>query len=86
MTSPQIVIVIAMNLFFGICGWLCLFKTDMLASMGRRNYERSKFARLVPHPTFALKPWYPTFLRCAGVFIWLCAALFDFVAFKGRFH
>jgi hypothetical protein len=38
---------------------------------GQKNYEKSKFVQSYPFSNMVLKPWYPTYIRCAGVFIWL---------------
>jgi hypothetical protein len=58
---------------FAVCGWLCVFRTSMLVEWGRRNYAKSRIVRAYPFSNMVLKPWYPTYIRCAGVFIWLWA-------------
>jgi hypothetical protein len=86
MTATHVVSQILINLFFGVCGWFCIFRPTMLVNMGQKNYARSKLARSAPNSNMVFKPWYPTLIRCAGIFIWLWAAAFDFVAFKARFR
>ena len=54
----------------------------MLVSWGRKSYERREafkqksrivraFALTLPMSNMVLKPWYPTYIRSAGIFIWL---------------
>jgi hypothetical protein len=38
---------------------------------GRRNYEKHKIVQWYPFSNLVLKPWYPLYIRCAGVFIWI---------------
>ena len=73
MTTFGIVWLVVMSLGFAVCGWLCVFKTNMLVERARKNYEKRKFVRAFASSDMVLKPWYPTFIRCAGVFIWLWA-------------
>jgi hypothetical protein len=73
MTTFGIVWLAVVSLGFAVCGWLCVFKTDMLVERGRKNYEERKFVRAFTRSSMVLKPWYPTYIRCAGVFIWLWA-------------
>jgi len=73
MTIPQTTWLVIMVLVFGVCGWLCVFRTNMLVTWGRKNYEKSKFIQAYPFSNVVLKPWYPTYIRCAGIFIWLWA-------------
>jgi len=58
---------------FAVSGWLCVFQTDRVLAWRRRSYERSKFVQAYPFSSLVLKPWYRTYLRCAGIFIWLWA-------------
>jgi hypothetical protein len=73
MKASQAIWVVTMVLGFAVCGWLCVFRTNMLVTWGRKNYEKSKFVQAYPFSNMVLKPWYPTYIRCAGVFIWLWA-------------
>ena len=94
MTTFGVVWLAVFSLGFGVCGWLCVFKTEMLVESGRRSYQKRKVleekSRLVralvgtnPTSRMVLKPWYPTFIRCMGAFIWLwalavlCLVIFD---------
>jgi len=62
---------VVMILGFAVCGWLCVFRTDMLVTWGRKN-AKTKFA-LSPFSGIPMKPQYPTYIRCAGIFLWLSA-------------
>ena len=76
MTHPNITAVAILAAFQAVCGWLFVFKTDMLVRWGRTNYEKSKLVRASPNAGLVMKPWYPTLLRGAGIFIWLFDASF----------
>jgi hypothetical protein len=60
-----------MGLGFAACGWLCVFRTGVVVGWGRKNYERSKFVQSYPFSNVVLKPWYPIYIRCAGIFLWI---------------
>lgn len=66
----------------GVAGWFCVFRTSMLVSWAQNNYRHSKIARWWPGAGVVMKSWYPTYLRCMGVYIWafglLILVLFTF--------
>jgi hypothetical protein len=86
MTTFGIVWLVVMVLMFAVCGWLCVFKTNMLVTWGRRNYEKSKFVRAYPFSNMVMKPWYPTYIRTAGIFIWLWALAITYFVFFRNFR
>ena len=57
-------------------GWLLLFRTSTFVMWGRASYEKSKIVRAWPFSNLAMKPWYATYLRCAGVFMLMFDAAF----------
>ncbi len=63
-----------MSVVFYLCGGLCVFKTKMLVAWGQKNYAKSKFVQSYPFSSMVTKSWYPVYIRCAGVFIWLWAS------------
>jgi len=71
MTTFDIVWLVVMVLTFAVCGWLCVFKTNTLVTWGRKN-AKTKFA-WSPFSSIPTKSEYPTYIRCAGVFLWLWA-------------
>jgi hypothetical protein len=71
MTHPNLTVVAILATFQAVCGWLFVFRTDMLVRWGRNNYAKSKLIRSSPNAALVMKPWYPVLLRGAGVFIWL---------------
>ena len=83
MTSFGIVWLALLSLGFGACGWLCVFRTEMLVAWGRKSYERRnnhprlvrEIIRIHPMSNIVLKPWYPTYIRWMGIFIWLWALM-----------
>ena len=56
-----------------IVGWLCIYKTDALVERARRRYEKHWFVRAYPFSRMVMQDWYPTYLRCSGVLIWVWA-------------
>jgi hypothetical protein len=73
-----------MSLVFYTCGALCIFKTKMLVGWGQGNYVKHKSIQAYPFSDFVMKPWYPMYIRGAGIFIWLWALAIDYlVLFHG---
>jgi hypothetical protein len=68
---PNLVVVSILVIAQVVCGWLLVFKTDMLVRWGRDNYAKSKLVQASPNSNLVFKPWYPTLLRAAGIFIWV---------------
>jgi hypothetical protein len=56
---------------FAICGWLCVYKTEVLVAQQRRRYEEHWWVRAYPFSSMVVKDWYPTYLRCGGIFLWI---------------
>jgi len=69
---------------FYICGALCIFKTKMVVEWGRKSYNKRGF--LYPFASMVAKPWYPTYIRCMGVFISLWALMIDCLVSFGGFR
>jgi hypothetical protein len=59
---------VAVSLFLGYCSWLLIFRTSAIVRRAHSQYRCN----------FFLKPWYSIFMRCVGIFIWLCAVLVDY--------
>jgi hypothetical protein len=49
---------VMMTLFFFVCGWLFVFKTEMMVRMGRESYAKREFLRKAPNANIVLKSWY----------------------------
>jgi len=86
MTTSKAISLAMMSLLFYVCGGLCIFKTKMLVGFAQRNYTRSKFVQAYPFANMVMKPWYPVYIRCAGVFIWLWALAIDCLVLFGGFR
>jgi hypothetical protein len=71
MTTFKAIWFVVMILGFAVCGWLCVFRTDMLVTWGRKN-AKTKFA-WSPFSSIPMKPQYPTYIRWAGIFLWFWA-------------
>ena len=72
--------------FFYICGGLCIFKTKMLVGWGQKSYKKSKFVQAYPFSNIVIKPWYPAYIRGAGIFVLLWALAIDYLVFFRGFH
>ena len=69
------------GLILGALGVFCIAKPDKFASFARRRYLRSsRFTQNFPFANIVMKSWYPTYLRCMGVFVLLFAAVLIYVA------
>jgi hypothetical protein len=49
-------------------GTFCIFRPHKMVDWGQELSRRSGFFRMNP---FLFKPWYSTYLRAMGVFVWL---------------
>jgi len=77
MTAAGAISIALLAVFFTCCGWLCVFKTSMVVRWGRESYSKSpRLFQRYPFASIVLKPWYPIYIRCAGIFIWLWATGF----------
>jgi hypothetical protein len=72
------------SLGFYVWGALCIFKTKMVVGWGQKGYKKGGF--LYPFASMVAKPWYPTYIRCMGVFIWLWALMIDCLVLFGGFR
>ena len=86
MTTSGAIAVAVMSVVFYVCGGLCIFKTKMLVAWGQRSYAKSKFVQSYPFSNMVTKPWYPIYIRCAGVFIWFWALAIDYLVLFRGFH
>ena len=85
MTTSQTIPLVVVSVLFYVCGAVCVFKTSTLVDWAQRNYRKSsKLAQSYPFAGVVLKPWYPIYIRGAGIFIWLWALAIDYlVLFRG---
>ncbi len=86
MTTSGAISLAVVSLVFYVCGGLCIFKTKMLVGWGRGTYTKNKFVQSYPFSNMVTKPWYPVYIRCAGVFIWLWALAIDYLVLFRGFH
>ena len=86
MTTSGAITLAVMSVVFYVCGGLCIFKTKMLVAWGQRSYAKNKFVQSYPLSTMVTKSWYPVYIRCAGVFIWLWAFMLDYLVLFRGFH
>jgi hypothetical protein len=69
-----------------VCGWLCLFRTTTVLGWARGTYTKSRVVPAYPFSSLVLKPWYPTYLRCKGGFIWLLGTAFVIMLIATAVH
>jgi cbb3-type cytochrome oxidase subunit 3 len=65
-----------------ISGWFFVFRTEKMVAMGRRNYS-NKLIQANPFADFVMKPSYPTYIRTAGIFLWVWTAALDYLLITG---
>jgi hypothetical protein len=78
--------IVVMSIAFAVAGWFCIFKTHVMVTMGRKNYQKSKFTRESPFSDLVLKESYPTYIRCAGIFIWVWLLAFLYLLIFRHFR
>ena len=84
MTTSGIIWLIVMSLGFYVGGGIFIFRTGALVKMAQRNYAKApRWIRTYPFSDTVTKPWYPTYIRFAGVFIWVWAIAIDFLVLSG---
>ena len=71
MTTGQTAIMLVVTGGLAVTGWICIYKTDVLVRMHRRQYEKYSIVRLNPFAGMVTRSWYPGYLRASGVLIWL---------------
>jgi len=86
MTSSAMFWVVVMSFFFYVCGGLCVIKPNILVDWAQRNYTKSKFVQAYLFAGMVMKPWYRTYIRGAGIFIWLWALGIDYLALLRGFR
>jgi len=65
-----------------IVGWTCVFRTVVVVEWARRRHHKSgRLVQAYPFSNIVLKPWYPTYLRSIGIFVWLVDLLLVIVVF-----
>ena len=57
-----------MVLLAATCGWLCVFRTNMVVTWQRESYEKSTLAK-----GLGLKPFSSTFISWLGIVVCLSA-------------
>jgi hypothetical protein len=85
MTTSKIIWLVVMSIGVYVCGGLCIFRTGAFVGWAQRNHAKgNRLVRAYPFSDTVMKPWYPTYIRAAGVFIWLWALAIDcLVLFRG---
>jgi hypothetical protein len=85
MTTFGTIWLVVLSLGFAVVGWFCIFRTSVLVERARKNYTKgNRFVQAYPFSNLVLKPYYPVYIRCAGIFIWLWSLVVDYlVLFHG---
>jgi len=86
MPASKMIPLVVISIAFYVCGALLIFRTRMFVELGRRSYGKSRFAQASPLSSIVMKPSYGTFIRAAGVFVWLWALAIDCAVLFGGFR
>jgi hypothetical protein len=76
MTLPQTIFAMACVLLVAGYAWFLIFRPHMLARKARESIEKRNLQDNPLAYYMICRSWYPTFLRCVGVFIWLWVVAF----------
>ena len=77
--SRQLIVSLASIVFAGTAGTLCIVWPRNVAAFFRERYMTNKYFRYQPFSGMVLKPWYPTYIRCWGIFAWIIVLLVIYV-------
>jgi hypothetical protein len=86
MTTSKAIWLAVISLAFYAFGALCIFRTSMLVGSAQKNYTKSRFVQAYPFSSMVMKPWYPIYIRGAGIFIWLWALAIDYMVLFHEFR
>ncbi len=69
----------AAAVFLTLVGAFFVFKPKTAQAWFQRRYTNNKFARRYLFARMIFKPWYPTYLKVMGVWVWMFALFFAYV-------
>ena len=76
MTWLQFALTLAWITFFVFIGLLCIVWPERIEASARRTFLNAPgWVRRWPFANMVMKPWYGTYLLCAGMFAWTVAVL-----------
>ena len=84
MNAAETAIMLALTFGLAYAGWNCLYKTDYLVKMHRKQFQKAAGVRFYPFASLVVKPWYPAYLRGCGLAIWLCDVVFIYLIWFRR--
>jgi hypothetical protein len=65
------VLLVAINILMAAVGWRYLFQTDKVVADAQARQQKKKLTQVSLNASISMKSWYPTYIRCAGVVIWV---------------
>jgi hypothetical protein len=65
------VLLLVINVLMAVVGWRYLFRTDVVVAEARTRQEKKQWTQVSVSSSLATKSWYPTYIRCAGVVLWV---------------
>jgi TRAP-type C4-dicarboxylate transport system permease small subunit len=65
------VLLVVINVLMAAVGWRYLFRTEAVVTEARSRLEKKKWTQVSPSAGLATKSWYPTYVRCVGVVLWV---------------
>jgi hypothetical protein len=74
--NAHFILLLVSIVFLVAVGTWCVVWPENIATNSRKRYTSSnKFFQNYPFSNMVLKTWFPTYLRCTGVVLWVFALL-----------
>lgn len=64
-------LVLAVNALMAAVGWRYLFRTGAVVTQARARQQKKHLTQASLNASLAMQSWYPTYVRCAGVALWV---------------
>lgn len=64
-------LLLVINVLMAVVGWRYLFRTEAVVADARARQGKKRLTQASLNSTMAMKSWYPTYVRCAGVGLWV---------------
>lgn len=65
------VLLVVIQILMAAVGWRYLFQTDKVVADAQARQQKKKLTQASLNAAMAMKSWYPTYVRCAGVVLWV---------------
>ncbi len=78
----EIISLVLSTIAFAFSCWLVFWTNAAVKFARRHNYAESKFLQRHPFSSIASKSWYPVYLRCQGIWMWLVIVVLLYLVFR----